>query len=235
MLGEWMKQGLAQAGCDQEVSMAAIAGADTTAIPIRVGILYLATAPYVYNKLKAEIAEGIKAGRISSPITLREAKTLSYFQAVLYEIFRIMPPTGTGFAKRVNPGGDIVCGYKIPGGTDIYPNNVALVRNKKVFGEDVDVFRPERWLEAKTPEERLYMEKHVDFLFGHGRFMCAGKTLTWLELNKIFVELVRNFDIQIVRPERPWRTRMYSTLVVSDFPVKFNEAKIQGLDKVSTW
>ncbi|KAM7210957.1 putative cytochrome P450 E-class, group I [Rhypophila decipiens] len=226
MLGEWMKQGLAQADCDQEVSMATIAGADTSAIPTRAAILYLGSTPYVYNKLKAEIAEGIKAGKISSPITLQEARALPYLQAVLYETFRILPGTSTGFAKRVNPGGDVICGYKVPAGTDIYPNNVALVRNKAVFGEDVEIFRPERWLN-KAPEERLCMEKHVDFLFGHGRFMCPGKNLAWLGLNKIFVEILRNFDIQIARPHRPWTMKYYSTLCISDLPVKFTEGKIQ--------
>ncbi|KAK4206870.1 cytochrome P450 [Rhypophila decipiens] len=222
-IGKFM-EGLAQADCDQEITMAAIAGADTSAIPIRVAILYITSTPYVYNKLKAEIAEGIKSGKIPSPIMLQEARSLSYLQAVLYEVFRILPGTSTVFAKRMNPGGDIICEYKMPEGTDVYPNMVALVRNKAVFGDDVEVFRPERWL-GKTAEERLYMEKHIDMLFGHGRFMCPGKTLAWLELNKIFVEILRNFDVQIARPQRPWTMRVYSTLVISDLPVRFTEGK----------
>jgi len=136
------------------------------------------------------------------------------------------PTTSTGFAKRVNPGGDTICGFEVPAGTDIWPNMVALMQNKEAFGEDVDVFRPERWLEC-TADERVYMDKHVDMLFGHGRFQCPGRTLAWIEMNKVFVELLRNFDVQIARPERPWSLRVYSTLVISDFHVRFIEGGIK--------
>lgn len=66
-------------------------------------MLFLASTPYVYNKLKAEIAEGIKTGQISSPVKHTEAQKLPYLQAVLHEGFRIMPTTLTGFPKRVPP------------------------------------------------------------------------------------------------------------------------------------
>ena len=43
-------------------------------------MLYLLSSPAVYRKLKAEIAERIKEGRISSPITNEEAKQFPYLQ-----------------------------------------------------------------------------------------------------------------------------------------------------------
>jgi len=41
-------------------------------------MLHLLTSPGVYRKLKDEIAEAIKAGIISSPMTEAEAKNLPY-------------------------------------------------------------------------------------------------------------------------------------------------------------
>jgi hypothetical protein len=82
-------------------------------------MLFLASTPYVYNKLKVEI----KTGPISNPVRHAEAQKLPYLQAVLHEGFRIMPRTLTGFPKRVPPEGDTICGMKVPPGTDIYPNN----------------------------------------------------------------------------------------------------------------
>lgn len=63
-----------------------------------------------------------------------------------------------------------------------------MLRNKEVFGDDMEVFRPERFLES-SEETRLEMMKSIDLAFGHGRWQCPGKTLAWLELNKIFVEV----------------------------------------------
>jgi hypothetical protein len=33
------------------------------------------------------------------------------------------------------------------------------------------------------------MARVVDMTFGSGRFKCLGRTIAWIELNKIFVEV----------------------------------------------
>ena len=104
----------------------------------------------------------------------------------------MVPPAITGFAKRVPPQGDTLCGQFVPGGTDIFVNVCAMLRDTSVFGDDADVFRPERFLDC-SPEERARLTKQVDLVFGHGRWMCPGKTLAWIELNKVFVEVCACF------------------------------------------
>ena len=79
-------------------------------------------------------------------------------------------------------------GKFVPGGTKIAWNVWSLLRRKEMFGEDASVFRPERWLEAST-DKRIEMERHVELIFGYGRYMCAGKIIAFLELNKIFFEV----------------------------------------------
>lgn len=101
---------------------------------------------------------------------------------------RMLPPALMGFGKRVPPGGDTICGKFIPGGTDVLVNVLEMLRNKEVFGEDSDVFRPERFLETDE-KTRSQMLKVVDLTFGHGRWGCPGKALAWMEMNKVFVEV----------------------------------------------
>ena len=84
-----------------------------------------------------------------------------------------------------------------------------VLRRKEVFGEDVDVFRPERWLEGGK-ERSAEMKKVVDLVFGHGRYGCAGKVEAFLELNKVFVEPLRDFDFQLAYPVRPWNSQNFS-------------------------
>jgi cytochrome P450 len=75
-----MKQGLSPRQCEITVSMQIVAGADTSTIAMCGTMLHLMTAPVAYQNLKAELAEGIRDGRISSPVTVEEAKTLPYLQ-----------------------------------------------------------------------------------------------------------------------------------------------------------
>ena len=37
----------------------------------------------------------------------------------------------------------------MPGGTTVGVNAWVIHRNTEIFGKDIDVFRPERWLEAE--------------------------------------------------------------------------------------
>jgi cytochrome P450 len=148
------------------------------------------SSPVIYRTAKKEIKDGIAAGRISDPITNEEAQNLEYMQAVLKEGLRLMVPVNFGFPKRVPASGDTICGTFVPGGTDVYPNYGSLMRNRDVFGEDADTFRPERFLGGGPNIAR--MAKTVDFAFGYGRTMCLGKSMALIELNKIFVEVSIN-------------------------------------------
>lgn len=82
------------------------AGTETSVTTIRGVLLHMLSSPTVYQRLKQEIAEGIKAGRISRPITNDQAKAMPYLQAVISEGMRTVPPVINGFAKQVPPGGD---------------------------------------------------------------------------------------------------------------------------------
>lgn len=66
-----------------------------------------------------------------------------------------------------------------------------LFRSKDRWGEDADVFRPERWLEVDE-RRRREMESDLELVFSAGKYQCLGRNIAFIELNKVFVE-VRNF------------------------------------------
>jgi cytochrome P450 len=169
-------------------------------------MLYIVSSPQAYIRLQKEIDDAISAGKASTPITNAEAKNLPYMQvsvssrtqvthmelkchkAVIYESLRLHPPSFILASKAVPPEGDTVNGKFIPGGTQIAQDIWTLFRKKEIFGDDAYIFRPERWLVADV-NKRAEMEKTTELVFGYGRWMCAGKTVAFLELNKIFVEV----------------------------------------------
>lgn len=68
-------------------------------------------------------------------------------------------------------------------------------RNKAVFGDDVDRFRPERWLEVS--KEKLQVMEHYMMPFGMGSRTCIGKNISMLEISKLIPQLVRSFEFQL--------------------------------------
>jgi cytochrome P450 len=100
--------------------------------------------------------------------------------------------------KEVPPGGDTLAdGRFLPGGTRIGQNVLGMQRRRDIYGDDADVFRPERWL-GVARERRQLMVQTVELVFGYGRWGCLGKPVAFLELNKVFVEVSEVFAFALV-------------------------------------
>lgn len=82
----------------------------------------------------------------------------------------------------------MINGLFIPGGTSIGYDAFGIFRSKEIFGQDADIFRPERWLED-TPESIKELERTLDLVFSFGRYQCLGRNVAMMELNKVFVEV----------------------------------------------
>lgn len=85
-----------------------------------------------------------------------------------YEAIRVRPPALYGCFKRVPAGGEALNGVFLLGGTAISHNIYGLMMSKNVFGQDVETYRPERFLDCDATV-RAEMEKIVEFAFGNGR------------------------------------------------------------------
>lgn len=187
MLGSFVAHGLTQKDAESESLVQIVAGSDTTATVIRIGIFHASTSPLVYQKLQEEIDRGAKAGRISSPIKDTEARALPYLQAFIKECFRIWPPI-TGIVPRISATEAVVCGHRIPANTNVGWSARSVMRDRNVFGNDADLFLPERWLRTQGEQLRT-MENTIELIFGQGKWGCLGKPISLLELNKVFVEV----------------------------------------------
>jgi cytochrome P450 len=203
--GSFKRHGLTLEECQAEALFMFLAGSETTATVIRVILLYIVASPHIYQRLRQEITEAISEGRASNPITDIESRQLPYLQvcytarfhinmltlaeqAVIYEGIRIRPATTGMFFKDVPAGGETMHGKYIPAGTSIGINASTLLRSEALFGPDPQVFRPERYLEVDK-ETSAQMKRDVEIVFGYGRWMCAGKPIAFMELNKVIFEV----------------------------------------------
>lgn len=155
---------------------------------MRATMLHLMASPTAYSRLQSEIDAGITTSTISSPITDAEGRSLPYLQAVIKEGLRIFPPVVGLMLKTVPAGGDTLNGVFVPGGTEIGYCGWGVHHSKEIFGEDADMFRPERWLEAEGERLRV-MNSTAELVFNYGKWQCPGKSVAAIELNKVFVEV----------------------------------------------
>ncbi|OHE92093.1 benzoate 4-monooxygenase cytochrome P450 [Colletotrichum orchidophilum] len=195
LLGSFIRRGLDQRSAQSEIMFPMVAGSDTAGKAIKWTLHYILANQSVYKSLAREVENAIIDGMISDPISYEEAQRLPYLQAVIYESLRVRPPFSGLVMKQVGPDGDIYNGIMLPAGTRIGHDITSVTHNKCLFGQDADLFRPERWLEAE-PDTVKSWKKQTELVFGVGRWQCTGKSVAFLELNKIFVQLIRNFEFQ---------------------------------------
>ncbi|KAK0724211.1 cytochrome P450, partial [Lasiosphaeris hirsuta] len=131
------------------------------------------------------------------------------------------------FYKAVPEDGDTILGHYLPPGTRVATGSIvyAMGRSKTFWGEDADVFRPDRWLEADE-HKRLAMNMTVDLAFGHGQFGCLGKAIAYMELSKAVAEILRRYDLSIVNPTHPLKIFTAVAWVSHDLWVKVERRQL---------
>ncbi|KAF9094417.1 hypothetical protein BGX23_002137 [Mortierella sp. AD031] len=120
------------------------AGHETTSGAVTWMLHILSIHPEAQKKVRQEMIS----------FTFDSLNALPYLSACIKELLRIIPPIHT--TSRVASEDDTILGYYIPKGTQIYLSAAALHKLKSVYGEDVEEFKPERWMDPKllTEQER---------------------------------------------------------------------------------
>lgn len=121
------------------------AGSDTTAILMRAVFYYLFMNPQSLQALIIELDTALVAGELSRIVSWKEAQALPYLDACIKEASRLHPPFGLPLERVVPKLGTIICGQYLPSGTVVGMNAWVVHRDKDVFGQDSNIWRPERW------------------------------------------------------------------------------------------
>ncbi|KAI1184215.1 cytochrome P450 [Nemania serpens] len=200
------------------VSMA-FAGSETTAISLSAVFYNLLRHPAVLARLRAEIDDAARAGAFADyelgVVTWAESQRLPYLDACIKEAFRTYPAAGLPLERVVPEPGVEIAGHHVRGGTIVGCSAWLIHRRPEIFGDDVDAYRPERWLvdDESLPEaEREERERRVRemnghmFQFGMGARTCIGKNISLLEMYKLVPSLLRRFEIRFKDPSREWKT-----------------------------
>ena len=88
-----------------------------------------------------------------------------------------------------------ICGVRVPPGVTVSTYGSVLHYRKEVFCDDVDAFRPERWLGDK---EKVQLMRNATFVFGSGKYSCLGRHLARIEIWKFVPTVLREFEVSLV-------------------------------------
>lgn len=166
------------------------AGSDTIAITSTATMFHLMKNP----KVLARLQEELEASDLSTPIpAYSQISKLPYLHAVIKESMRLFPSLTHPLERLVPSGGVSIAGIFLPQGTSVGSLQLALHLSQAAFGEDADVFRPARWLEANAEQLRVMEMAHLGF--GRGRRACIGQNIATMELKKILSAMLMNYKV----------------------------------------
>lgn len=175
---------------------------------------YLLKNPRCYCKLTEEIDAAFNANpaQVATHISFAEAQRLPYLGACIKEAFRLHPATRWFPERVVPPPGHTICGEHIPGGTIVGVSAWVLHRNTDIFGDDVDVFRPERWLSGETGKVRE-MDRMLSQFGSGGNYTCIGKNIALLEMYKVVPAVIRHFEVRACTRDSILRCRGLTAVI----------------------
>ncbi|KAL2827964.1 cytochrome P450 [Aspergillus cavernicola] len=176
-----------------------IAGSDSTAVVMRTVWYNLLLHPTTLHRLRDELLSADKANGFTKPYpSWKDVCELPYLDACILEGLRVHPPFCLPFERIVPKGGMMIGERFFAEGTVVGMNPYVVNRHKGTFGEDAEVWNPDRWM---VPKE-LRTKREAAMLFGSGRRVCLGRHIAMLELKKIVPALLLQYDFELRDPKR---------------------------------
>ncbi|KUI52982.1 Pisatin demethylase [Cytospora mali] len=177
-----------------------IAGSDSTAIIMKTVWYNLLAYPETLHRLRAELLEADRVnGGLAKPFpSWKDVCDLPYLDAVIQEGLRMHPPFCLPLERVVPKGGLVIGGTFFPEGTVVGMSPYVANRHRPTFGEDAEVWNPDRWMVAKDLKQK---REAAIMTFGAGRRVCLGRHIAMLELKKIVPALVLRYEFELLDPK----------------------------------
>ncbi|XP_010552475.1 PREDICTED: cytochrome P450 83A1-like [Tarenaya hassleriana] len=175
-----------------------VAGTDSAAAVVVWGLTYLMKCPEVMDKAQAELRDLVGNRGF---VTEDDISKLPYFKALVKETLRIEPVIPL-LSPRTCVEDSEIGGYDIPAGTTVNVNIWALTRDEKLWGEDPQEFRPERFLEEKNGVD--FKGNDFELIpFGSGRRMCPAVNLAAAMLELPYANLLYKYNFKLPYDLKP--------------------------------
>ena len=191
-----------------------VAGHETTSGLLSFALYYMLKNPEVLNKAREEV-DSILGNETP---TVEHISKLKYINQILKEALRIWP-SAPAFA--VTPFEDTIIGGKYPvkAGETLLILLPALHRDTKVWGENVEKFDPDRFLDENFDKLPPNSWKP----FGNGQRACIGRAFAMQEAELVLALVIQNFDIFLSDPSYQLKIKETITLKPDGLEIKIRK------------
>lgn len=90
-------------------------------------------------------------------------------------------------------------GFPIPKGTMVQYSAYTMNRDKALWGEDADVWDPERWLKPGASRSGGATTNYAMTTFGHGPRRCLGMNFARVILPCLISAVIGRFEVRLCK------------------------------------
>ncbi|CAO2035635.1 unnamed protein product [Urochloa humidicola] len=168
-------------------------GIDTAATVLENMAVELMKSPHVMRKLQAEVRSVVPMGQ--EIVTEADLKDMAYLRAVIKESLRlhgVVPLLAPHFSMATC---SVIDGVVVPAGLRVMINVWAIGRDRRFWGDDAEVFVPERFLDGGSAADVGFKGNDFQFLpFSAGRRQCPGMNFGMAAVEVMLANFVHRFD-----------------------------------------
>lgn len=191
------------------------AGSDTTSCLLQSIFYHFLRNPETMLRARVEVDQ-IRDNKNDRVIQYSAVREVPYLQSCIKEALRIHCPIPMTLPRLVPRGGMEIGGRLFPEGITLSGSPWVLHRSRALWGDDVDEFKPDRWLQGG--DDASHLDRYF-MPFGAGFMSCPGQHLARIEASKITATILRGYDLQLVSPEKEWQCKMCFAQVPHGWPV----------------
>lgn len=145
------------------------------------------------------VFQELKDANVTFPASFDDVKDLPFLDGIIHEAFRLHTSTSSNLQRISGASGlELPNGVYLPPGTNVGCPASFIDREPRAFGEDAELFRPERWMQQEGESEDEWLKRRnlmnsTELSFGQGSRTCLGKNVSLLEFYKAVATLVAKF------------------------------------------
>ncbi|ODM88608.1 Methyl farnesoate epoxidase [Orchesella cincta] len=190
------------------------AGSETSSLTLSFAILYLLLNKQVQRNAQKELDRVVGSSR---QVSLNDKTLLPYTEAIILETLRLSSILPLGIPHRMLKD-TLFHGYLLPKDVTVLAGLYTIHHDSQIWGEDVDEFRPERFLN----DDKTQVIHHEALLpFSAGRRVCIGEGLARDTVFLFIASILHRFNIEL-DPEHPvTKIETLSGLTVEPKPFTF--------------
>ncbi|KAJ4800263.1 Cytochrome P450 [Rhynchospora pubera] len=197
-----------------------IAGRDTTAGTLSWFFYMMCKHPHVQDKIAREVQTAIKMQEderkvkiddFGDYLTEEAINDMQYLHAALTETLRLYPAVPLD-PKYCFSDDTLPDGSDVNKGDQVFYQPYPMGRMKYLWGDDAEIFRPERWLNSDgifVPESPFKFPA-----FQAGPRICLGKEFAYRQMKIMAATLLYFFVFQLWDSSRDVKSRAMSTLQI---------------------